>query len=177
MVRCPSYSAEIPELSRFCLACGAPLGSACAAPTAVMPPPSTLVPSGSLDEGRFPAGIVLLERYRILGLLGQGGICEVYRAIDLKLSRPVALKFLPAATAKNQQLLARFHAEVRIARQLSQWSASTPLPAAPHRTLARRQSDGNRPQALCWTRSWARQGHAPSRPQTRQHYDRRPDRC
>jgi hypothetical protein len=30
---------------------------------------------------------------------------------------------------------------------------------------------------LCWTRSWARQGHAPSRPQTRQHYDRRPDRC
>src|SRR5208283_1691930 len=32
---------------------------------------------------------------------------------------PVALKFLPAATAKNQQLLARFHAEVRIARQVS----------------------------------------------------------
>ncbi len=42
-----------------------------------------------------------------------------YRAGDLKLGQPVALKFLPAATAKNQQLLARFHAEVRIAHQVS----------------------------------------------------------
>ena len=44
---------------------------------------------------------------------------EVYRANDLKLGQPVALKFLPAATAKNPQLLARFHSEVRIARQVS----------------------------------------------------------
>jgi serine/threonine-protein kinase len=44
---------------------------------------------------------------------------EVYRASDLKLGQSVALKFLPAATAKNPQLVARFHAEVRIARQLS----------------------------------------------------------
>ncbi len=84
-----------------------------------MPPPSTSVPSASLDEGRFPPGMVLADRYRIIGLIGQGGMGEVYRASDLKLGQPVALVFLPAATAENPQLLARFHAEVRIARQVS----------------------------------------------------------
>lgn len=44
---------------------------------------------------------------------------EVYRANDLTLDQPVALKFLPAAMASNGAMLARFHAEVRIARQVS----------------------------------------------------------
>jgi serine/threonine protein kinase len=119
MARCRSCSAEIPERSRFCLLCGAALESASEAPTDAMPLAGTPVPANSFNEGRFPAGTVLAERYRIIGLLGQGGMGEVYRASDLRLGQPVALKFLPAATAKNQHLLARFHAEVRIARQVS----------------------------------------------------------
>jgi predicted Ser/Thr protein kinase len=95
------------------------LGSASELPTYAMPQATTSTPSGSFDEGRFPAGTVLANRYRIIGLVGQGGMGEVYRAGDLKLGQPVALKFLPVATAHNSQLLARFHAEVRIARQVS----------------------------------------------------------
>ncbi len=119
MARCPSCSAEIPEGSRFCLVCGVALRPASQAPTVAMAQAKTPTPSSTFDEGRFPAGTVLAGRYRIVGLLGQGGMGEVYRAGDLKLGQPVALKFLPAATAKNPQLLARFHAEVRIARQVS----------------------------------------------------------
>ncbi|MDP9263919.1 MAG: protein kinase, partial [Acidobacteriota bacterium] len=43
----------------------------------------------------------------------------VYRADDLKLGQPVALKFLPRSLAQDPALLERFHAEVRNARQVS----------------------------------------------------------
>lgn len=71
------------------------------------------------DEGRFLPGTLLGGRYRIIGLLGQGGMGEVYRATDLMLGQSVALKFLPESAASNTFLLERFHSEVRVARQVS----------------------------------------------------------
>jgi hypothetical protein len=71
------------------------------------------------DEGRFPPGTILAQRYRIAGLLGKGGMGEVYKASDLLIGQTVALKFLPRELASNQAMLERFRAEVRIARQVS----------------------------------------------------------
>ncbi len=62
---------------------------------------------------------MLAGRYQILGLLGKGGMGEVYRANDLTLDQAVALKFLPDGMSGNPSMLARFHSEVRIARQVS----------------------------------------------------------
>src|ERR671911_2555925 len=75
--------------------------------------------SDAISHGRFAPGTILADRYRIVGLLGKGGMGEVYRADDLKLSQPVALKFLPDRYLSDGAALARFHREVRVARQVT----------------------------------------------------------
>jgi len=72
-----------------------------------------------LNYGRFLPGSLLADRYRVVALLGRGGMGEVYRADDLTLGQPVALKFLPEEAASDPALLDRFRAEVRIARKVS----------------------------------------------------------
>jgi len=132
MPACSFCGTEIPATGRFCSACGAP-SSADELPTisfdaATSPPPpkpasgSSSRPSRAAEyqsEGRFLPGRLLAGRYRIIALLGRGGMGEVYRADDLTLGQPVALKFLPDDAARDQGLLERFKNEVRIARRVS----------------------------------------------------------
>jgi hypothetical protein len=75
--------------------------------------------SDAIGGGRFAPGQIIADRYRVVALAGRGGMGEVYRAEDLKLSQIVAIKFLPASLSHDAQALARFHSEVRIARQVS----------------------------------------------------------
>src|SRR2546422_4414396 len=73
---------------------------------------------GREGSSRFTPGAVIAGRYGPVALLGRGGMGEVYRADDLTLDHPVALKFLPEG-AVDAARLAQFHNELRVARQVS----------------------------------------------------------
>jgi len=57
--------------------------------------------------------------YDVIGILGVGGMGEVYRARDARLQREVAIKVLPAALASDRERLARFEREAQVLASLN----------------------------------------------------------
>jgi serine/threonine protein kinase/tetratricopeptide (TPR) repeat protein len=63
-------------------------------------------------------GDILLDRYKIISLLGSGGMGDVYKAHDMVRGRDVALKRIRPEIVRNDAILARFIREVNIALEL-----------------------------------------------------------
>jgi hypothetical protein len=146
---CPNCSAPLASDARFCPLCGqaqidgnlstvrvdgqyidrstrrvAEGNTAANTPTVVVqrgaePPLPQAPPTVSAGHWRFVPGTVLADRFRIIALLGRGGMGEVFRADDMKLGQPIALKFLPHGVGADKSKLDRLMGEVRVARQIA----------------------------------------------------------
>ena len=77
-----------------------------------------VAPSPSVGAGLQP-GQRLAGRYEIIETIGSGGMGIVYRALDLELSEPVAVKTLRRELVSDSTALARFKSELRLARRIS----------------------------------------------------------
>ncbi|HVR82614.1 MAG TPA: protein kinase, partial [Luteimonas sp.] len=82
-------------------------------------PGSDATATGIHAHADFPPGTVLAGRFRVEAILGIGGMGVVYRATDLALDVPVALKLLRPELAHREGAFERFRQELLLARQVS----------------------------------------------------------
>ncbi len=110
-VLCPKCDSENPSSARFCNNCSGPL----------MPIEETKVYSKEdvlEPERKLSVGSVVGNKFKIVAELGGGGMGIVYKAVDTKLKRSVALKFLPSKLTRDKEYTQRFIQEAQAASSL-----------------------------------------------------------
>ncbi len=91
MLQCPACGAPRNATAKFCSQCGAPL-------------PVQAVPSDAFIGKQ-------IGNYRVLSVIGEGGMGKVYRAEQVKLKLPVCIKTLLPALTSKPQVVQRFERE------------------------------------------------------------------
>lgn len=111
-MKCPKCQSEISDDSRFCSHCGTPIHSG---DKVFLSHTQTIL--RPIDE--FVHGAELAGKYKVIDVVGKGGMGIVYKAEDTKLKRSVALKFLPPELIQDKESKERFVLEAQAAAALS----------------------------------------------------------
>lgn len=106
-MKCPTCEAANPDDSQCCFKCSTPLPFL----EETLPLPR----ASPATKTEISVGAVFAGKYEILEKLGQGGMGIVFKALDLKLNRPVALKFLATGLSASLEIKQRFIQEARTA--------------------------------------------------------------
>jgi serine/threonine protein kinase/Tol biopolymer transport system component len=111
-IKCPKCRFDNTDAARFCSNCATTLGA-----------PRDRGPSltKTLQSSTYVVapGTVIAGHYEVLEKLGQGGMGEVYRALDKNLGRQVAIKILPEEFSADPERLARFEREAKLLAALN----------------------------------------------------------
>jgi formylglycine-generating enzyme required for sulfatase activity len=106
---CPQCDETLPLRARFCPNCGRPTTTDTGTMTEAAARPAPVLPARLIAPGTIVHG-----RYQIEGVIGEGGMGVVYRAIDLPKDRPVAIKALHASLLGDAEIRRRFTREAQL---------------------------------------------------------------
>jgi len=109
---CPKCHSENTDTARFCSNCATTLG----APPKAKPSLTKTIEKPAED---LVPGFVIGKEYELIDKLGRGGMGEVYRALDRRLDRQVAVKVLPEEFSADPERLARFKREAKLLASLN----------------------------------------------------------
>ena len=112
-MRCLACDEELPDRARFCLACGKPV-AATATPVPAQTGTMTDLRQQQLPPRLIAPGTQITDRYRIDGVIGEGGMGVVYRGTDLQRERTVAIKALHASLMGDREIRRRFTREAQL---------------------------------------------------------------
>ncbi|MGB8957755.1 MAG: protein kinase [Candidatus Aminicenantales bacterium] len=110
-MKCPKCHTDNPDTSRFCGSCATLLSSD-------GQPPDSLTKTLQTPAHVLSKDSIIAGKYRIIEEIGRGGMGVVYKTEDIKLKRPVALKFLPHQWVSDPDARERFVQEARAASAL-----------------------------------------------------------
>jgi serine/threonine-protein kinase len=114
MRTCDACGFENAEPGKACALCGASEITAATSERSTIAAPPTPAPGGASGAARVEAGQVFGGRYRIVSLLGSGGMGQVFRVEDQAGGQPLALKVLRPLDGDDADRVRRFQREIQI---------------------------------------------------------------